>query len=416
MPIFQDIPYISQENNESWNKTIPNDNVNIINHLYEDSPNVFIQKYNEIYFNCNWCFNITAEADFNIGKLYQSPNDFQNISKVATKFNNHWVNNIYYDNVDQDSHWSVVSIFQQTHNINENILVDYNIPFIKLSYNKLSMYAIISPVTSTGDTVLILYACGYDGNIGDRTNLTFVSVTEMLSHNDISGGDDISTILRKLNDSLSSVKLPGILKFDKSLFILPSQSPNIMSRENEYYKNDNINTSLYVIRYSGNITPTFTDVNDTPNYLYVKDRITDESFKGSKYFPYIRSGYVPVFPSLQYTSLVGYTLDYQTPPNIVNDNEYSWFNSGVSLILQPELSLNVVVKANENTWDVINNAINKYIKEIYDLSDDKQVKYIYNLYDLNYDYNYKDPYNMPNIGEGVNSKYDYIYNITMTLK
>lgn len=426
MPIFNDIPYLSQEDNNIWNKTLPNDNINIINHLYEDSPNIFIQKYNESYFNCNWCFNITADKGFNINKLYESLNYFQNISKYATKFNTHWVNNIYYNDIHVDSRWSIVSIFQQTNDIDEYNMSSYNIPFIKLTHDKLKVYALLSPVSATGDTMLILYACGYDGNIEDRTNLTFLSILENLKHNQIPIDNPIGAILSELYKSMSSVKSPSIVKFNKSILVLPTQSPNIQSRENEYYKNDNVNTNLYVIRYSGSITPTFIDIKDTPNYIYVKDRVIESKFNTSKYFPYIRSGYVPVFPSLQYTSLVGGTLNYNLPftyvsqddknIDIVNTNEYSWFNSGISLILHPELELSIVIHAGEDVWNNIKSGVLNYLKSIYNTEDDDKLNYIYNLYDITYNFEYKDTYNMPNIGEGVNSEYDYIYDITLTLK
>lgn len=431
MPNFKNIPYISQETPQLWEQTMNDDNINIINHLYEDSPNIFIQKYNETYFNCNWCYCLTAEKDFNIGKLFQNPNNFNNISNNATLFNKHWVNNVYYKDVNQNDNWGVVSIFQKVTSINEQIFTDYKIPYVKLKNNDVEVYAVISPLSVTGHILLILYAGGYNNDINDRTNLTFASIAELVKsfHNDNHNHNHntITTLLSKLHTVLSSVKSPDILKFNKSIYVMPSPSPNIHSRENEYYKNDSANPNPYVIRYSGDITPTFIDIQDTPNYLYIKDQVTSRSFEGSKYYQYIKSGYIPIFPSLKYTSILGNTLSYTKPPkytifneeqSIVDPHEYSWFNNSQSLILPPEITVDTEVDAKDDTQVVLKKAIIDNIIKLYNISSDNTdlQEYIYNQYDIKYSYDYKDPYNMPNVGDGVDSKYDYIYHINLMLK
>lgn len=227
----------------------------------------------------------------------------------------------------------------------------------------------------------------------------------------------ISTIYKLMCNKID----PELILFGSSLLYNNADSPSKNSTEIKYIKDNGVRD--YVIRYDGKIKPTFVDHNGT---LYYKDYISDDRTEGksnlqkSDYIKYINSGYIPLYPSINYCAIKklndwnynelpkSEVSEYNNKVNIHgNSVEYSWFNNGISLMLLPELELtHVRINAEDENSKKTEEIIKEEISNFYNITDSKVINYIVSKYDIETNWDYLSDTNIK----------DYIYYIKLKLK
>ena len=187
-----------------------------------------------------------------------------------------------------------------------------------------------------------------------------------------------------------------------------------------YYNDDK--TQEYVIRYDGNIKPTFI-TDDRRNSLYFKDYLSHTSLynKSNKnaYLRYINTGYEPIYPSLDYCSIKKianlsydkipevYISEHETDLKPFNKFEYSWFNNSKYIVLDDNIKFTVKnEKSNFGIYKPIETIINECIQNYYNTKEPKRINYILSHYNIEYDWEY---YSNTNVD-------DYVYTIIFKLK
>ena len=195
--------------------------------------------------------------------------------------------------------------------------------------------------------------------------------------------------------------------------------------EVEYYKDNE--TQEYVVRYDGKIKPTFIDEHsELKNIIYFKDYVSDNrldklsNLQKSKYMKFINTGFEPLYPSIDYCSILSCNKwNYEKMPSINNseftdvknkvkitkNSEYSWFDSGTSLILPTKIIIEYIHKKDDGKFNIDEIITNYFIKN-FDITDSDKISYIKSLYTLEYNWEY---YSLDNID-------DYVYTIKLLLK
>lgn len=262
----------------------------------------------------------------------------------------------------------------------------------------------------------------------DKNNLTFASAKDLLGEyvkryedkNNLSNHDLRAQIfVETIYKDLMCNKLdPKIIYFNGGISWSPANGPQASLKEITYYNDDNINE--YVMRYDGNIKPTFI-TDDKINSFYYKDYISHSKLYNTKgnYLKYMNTGYEPIYPSLNYCSIkrIDY-IKYENVPNVTisehaakkipfNEFEYHWFNNSRMIILDDYIKFTVTnKKSNFGIYKPIETIIRECIQNYYDTTDEKRINYILSHYTVEYDWEY---YSNTNVD-------DYVYTIIFKLK
>lgn len=214
----------------------------------------------------------------------------------------------------------------------------------------------------------------------------------------------------------NNVISPELIKFDGGLLWTTTKGPSNNVSEIEYIKNNSIKN--YVLRYDGKLKPTF--VSEPKNVIYYKDYVSNDKenskLVNSKYLTYMNTGFEPNYPSLDYYAINSISeYNYDDLPigditehgkhEILNDLEYSWFNSNICISLEPSLSFlyeNKKTDGYKSLKEILKDCISKH----YSITDDEHIEYIMSKYDIKSNWEYASKTNID----------DYIYNITLNLK
>ena len=195
--------------------------------------------------------------------------------------------------------------------------------------------------------------------------------------------------LKDLNTFMNNLEPMTIVTFNRGLKSTIAEGPSKEINEIQYYKDDN--KYSYLVRYDGYIKPSFIK---TGNIFYSKKNINENHKK------YIRYGFPPLYPSIDYYSYKQDDLKYDEYiyKEYNKYKEYKWFNTGILYNLPISVDLSGIYD-NE-----IDDVLNQYFKDY----GDETGKYIKSLYNTSYEL-------LGAENDDLN-KLKYKYNIKLNLK
>ena len=360
------------------NKLVPN----IIHWSLIDSNdyifNIYPKMYNEVNLwvddvsldeNCLlWCNGIDVSTDENIKtesdlQLFISNLSFDEFTKFSNE--NCIVNNIKYTKLNELN--NPIYLYW--------IIVDNNV------YNNDDI-RIIEKEEHTNYFVLIT-------NKRNENLLSFKKFQEQIEQ--ITEIDNI--------DLLTNYVESTIIRVDNSIYKSISNSPLNGSKELTYKKCSIPGT--YIFRYFGKIKPNFIDYEYNNNYEIRK--ITQSEYNKS-WDSYIKTGYQPLYPSINYF--------YINSVNKGGGFEPKWYFDSIVLLLDRTIKFEeeVNIPINEHNIDIINKIIKPKIETYYNIKrNNNLVNYIYSLYDVTYNYDY-------DVNNENTTEFNYKYIIKLSLK
>lgn len=362
-------------------------------HLYNDTPDIAQDIYNESLHNINWVnTSIIDVYDQYYATLLDRSDD--HIYSIFGK-GYEWVNNIKYDTsfIKDGDIQNIKVILCKIENYNSwknknigNVLYDGG--YYQIYYNTFS-------ISDMKYIIFSLVADRLDDNV--YNSLTFGSIKKLIENHENQSLSFLYNIMKNV------VKIPLVV-FKKSLYISKADGPALSSSEIMYYKNDD-NYMNYVFRYDGNIRPTFIDIDSLyKNELYYKIIMTEDEIKNSVYAEFNNSKYPPKYPSIDYYPFRSVEYNYNSPDGILVDSEYKWFNNSNILYLTPSIQCSLKSEIDKNgQYKKIEYLVKEYLKKYYKIDD---ISYIYDKYNWKSSYEYETQTNIEN----------YIYNINLTLK
>jgi hypothetical protein len=443
----------------SINDKSDNDNDNVLNYL-QDNKNIDLIDKNKFQQSiCHWSLCDNNNYIFNVyngfsglinynGKVFENNHQYYNTPNLVLKEFNPaqntigWVNcveirdwkqfyNEYIRNINRNKNKAV---FIDGHsNFINNVKYDYSeyeiTPFYLLGvkclntsvFNRIIERFSASRISLDPSNKLYLIILDTNMLMLVTTDYNYLSFGKFKDYiNAVTNENEYFNCLKNL---IKSVIYPDVIKFNRSLEIHAISDDNcILSnvQENKYYKKDNIND--YVVRYSGKIKPTFTNINST---LYYKDMINYNDIESSVYKKYAYLG-DPLYPSIDYCAIkkiVNYNRNtLPTVPFISNNSEvkvniyepsyeYKWFDNSKCIVLVPIITDSYTIDTktiNDNILleTVVDEKITETISKVYNITDTNLILYIKSLYTCINNLEYASLYNTD----------EYIYNLTLTLK
>ena len=384
---------------------IDDNNIYENDHVYGNTPNTYLSKYDKIANNIGWInmYNVNIWEDFYKYIRYTDKYKLQGTHIIQDK---NYINNIKYNYIPVLNDIKDIYIIGLV--INNNLFPDIIQSFKPIKLFNTSIYILII------DNLIILLT-------NDANNFTFAKFYNYIkTYKNKNNFNDITDVLYKntldeLYKFLISRIEPKIVYLSNSLMYTQSDSPikHININEIDYIKEDNVYN--YVIRYDGKIKPTFTDNVST---LYYKDYVSIENIKNSIYSKYAVLNYEPIYPSIDYCPIKKLNewnrtiypkvkvSEHDNNVDILGNNfEYKWFNESHCLILNNEINFIYTKLVSQNDNKTIDNIIEEKLKNYYNIEDNKKLQFIKNMYNYTINWEY---HNSTNIQ-------DYVYNITLKL-
>lgn len=362
-------------------------------HQYKNAPNTYIENYDLSQNTIGWInvYDINSWAEFykyiKYTKKYKTEGIY--IGNTNTKY----INNIKYNNIQKLNNEGLYLIGLNIINIETFINIENN--FNKESLLSLSENGNIYLLKPNSNENLLLLITN---NINMLTYKNFTDIINNYKNKDENKDKkytkEIDIIYKLLNSKID----PTLILLDTSLLYNYANGPSNKLTEIDYIKDNN--SYNYVLRYDGNIKPTFID---NVNTIYYKDYIsndkTDLKLENSVYSKYNYLNYEPLYPSLNYCAIKKLKdWNYNELPKLKvsehnenvsiydNNYEYSWFNESKIIILNPEIIFNEEKNINDNK--TINSIIETKLKNYYNIEDNNLSAFIKNMYDytVNWDY------------------------------
>ena len=358
-------------------------------HQYKNAPNTYIENYDLSQNTIGWInvYDINTWAEFykyiKYTKKYKTEGIY--IGNTNTKY----INNIKYNNIQKLNNEGLYLIGLNIINIETFINIENNFnkeSLLSLSEND-NIY-LLKP--NSNENLLLLIT----NNINTLTYKNFTDIINNYENKDAKYTKEIDIIYNLLNSKID----PTLILLDASLLYNYANGPSNKLTEIDYIKDNN--SYNYVLRYDGNIKPTFID---NVNTIYYKDYIsndkTDLKLENSVYSKYNYLNYEPLYPSLNYCAIKKLKdWNYNELPKLKvsehnenvsiydNNYEYSWFNESKIIILNPEIIFNEEKHVNDNK--TINSIIETKLKTYYNIEDNNLSTFIKNMYDytVNWDY------------------------------
>ena len=364
--------------------------------IYDNSPSISFKNYKPLQNSIGWCNMIRIPASRSSKMVIENSYSYMD---YASDFNKTWVNNLKRKKLEEKTRILLVYL-------DKNLLSNDDI-YIGDDY-----FEIIDFVNDSNDENQHFDLCIFS------TNLNYFTLKNLIEKT--TEDEDINKLFVNI---LKNSYLPTPLISSTSLDIIRADSPSLSTTEIQYLKSKK--TGNIVERYDGKIKPTFIKpINDLNfNYVYWKNVVEKDEYDKSVYSKYSKTGFVPLFPSIKYDSILKNKISYDKIPcgneeykflNILNQLEYHWFNHNKLFVLKPYLEFNIL------GTDLQDSQILNEIGKIYNLNGndeeiEKKKSYIYSLYDkeFSFDYTETDFTNYENKGE---NKYEYIYTVKLTLK
>jgi hypothetical protein len=229
--------------------------------------------------------------------------------------------------------------------------------------------------------------------------------------------------LKTLYNLMSTATEPTTIKFNKSLTKVFKNSPDIKTKEFQYYKLDT-GVNKYINRYDGSIRPTFISLadiqktNSWKNRIYYKKIFTRPEFAESSFKKYGGTKYLPLYNSIGYFAIEYKDMDYnfyvsdpETFETALNlQSEYPWYDMSKIIYVKPQVHFNI--KNQDIRVINIKDSIVAELQKLYcswytDPAEAKKAaEDIYNMYDIKIDWEYSSTENI----------YIYDYIVDMNLK
>jgi hypothetical protein len=217
-----------------------------------------------------------------------------------------------------------------------------------------------------------------------------------------------------LNCAASIVKcaeLPRDILFDRSFYTEHASSPNINSKEINFYKTDKFSE---IYRYDTNIIPMFIDLDDKKffNNIYWCKQYDKTIFNQllktkdidniSTYVKFSLDKYSPVYKSIGYYVLndtpVNYNRYYLTERGYNYNKEISWYKANSMIYLPSVINIDFVYDTNSSTSveEEIFEQLKKYLSNNTEFKDNENLYndvfnyYLKNLYKYQTTYDYVD--------------------------
>lgn len=365
-------------------------NIASMSHNYGSTPDTTNDIYNEYINNIGWCSIYTITTD----EWYHLMNDdnklqYEYLKSVTTDLKLNWVNDLNYKELDYEK----ISNFKDWNEFKCAIFIcsdqDYfNIKNINASqWIDIDRNGVGCTYMKINDEFIGIFVKKTNSDTSNLNKITFKGFQNILDKMKLDEDNPLYFVRYKL----SLMKPVSLISIDKSLHVTTAESPSLSTTEIEYFKNDsNLLDICYVLRYDGNIKPTFIKYEDRgKNVVYGKRIYNEFDYKKSEFAKYSNSGFSPSFPSIGYCAWVEML------------NNYSKYNSPIKMLI-PEIQIEMELNKNEN----INERIDSYLKQIYHIISDKELNNIKSKYNIRYEYDYKSEYDINN----------YIYKLSMILK
>jgi hypothetical protein len=387
-------------------------NYYVNDHQYKNAPNTYIENYDLSQNTIGWInvYDINSWAEFykyiKYTKKYKTDGIY--IGNTNTKY----INNIKYNNIQKLNDEGFYLIGLNIINIETFINIENN-------FNEESLLSL-----SENDNIYLLKPNSNENLLLLITNnintLTYKNFTDIINNYNYKTEEEkytkeIDIIYKLLNSKIE----PTLILLDTSLLYNYANGPSNKLTEIDYIKDNN--SYNYVLRYDGNIKPTFTD---NVNTIYYKDYISNDKnnlkLENSVYSKYNYLNYEPLYPSLNYCAIKKLKdWNYNELPKLKvsehnendvsiydNNYEYSWFNESKIIILNTIVNINVINQKINDNYESLDNIINNELKEYYKFNEDNLLNYVKKLYNYKNNWEY---YSDTNIN-------DYIYNISIILK
>jgi hypothetical protein len=358
-------------------------------HMYGNTPNILLKVHDETANSAGWFNNYKTSL---WGDFYKYIKNTNANKADATHFNGDtFINGIKYSASENIGLYLIGLVVTNTSDLLALILESFN-NWVCITPNAdtSKVYALYK------DDLIILITTNYN-------NFAFSNFYDILHawyEDDNADKTDMYLCdkLSKLYNMMGSAVKQSIVYLDKSLKYVNAKSPNVLTTEVEYYKDDT--TYNYVLRYDGKIKPMFVS---KPDVLYYKEQLTENDINNSVYSKYGNYEYEPLYPSIGYCAIKKLDgWEYSNYPNELfkNECEYSWFDTNRCLALSPVIKF---VSYNDNLS--IDDIIKTQISKFYKTSNKDTINYILSLYTYANDWNYTD-----------NNISNMVYNIVLKLK
>ena len=380
-------------------------------HHYGLTPDLEINSNNGIFNITEW-FNVVNINTWNaFYKYIKNTNKYRTDGSLING-DNRFINKIKYAYRPSFENPTYMLGMVVSRNLLDSILdfvkVNDDIEIINLHKNKL--YMIVK------DDLIMLITTNHNCLIFNTFNKIFddIKITDDMTPNYVNVIGEISLLMHSKID-------PKIIIFDRITNTMPCISPTFNCNISEItYKNVLNIDKKYVIRYDGNIKPLFTTQRNT---IYFKDYINENTVNSSKYIKYSKSGFEPIYPSINYCTIMNIdpsNWDYATPPTVCvsafpypisiykYNTEYKWFNNSLCSLLDKEFTYTYT---NVTTGDgylskPIDDIVHDGFCSHYNNNNEAFINYIKTLYDYKVDWEYVSETNVD----------DYVYTVKYTLK
>ena len=362
-------------------------------HTYKTAPNSQLRsktdQSNNVYYWCNF-LNI----------MNGGYTDIDALCKNASPINGHYLNNIYFTDYNPgkfEYYCAIVSLFfdQQTYKTLKN---DENAVVIGEKINEKGessaiSYAIILYTKNDDKKIYLFIMCD-----GIKDDILMYNIIDKLMQGKGVQTNSIQNHIQFYIDYFSSIQQPKLVFYTNSIVPQSAIAPeNEDIDEIEYYK-CKLSNYRYVLRYDGNIKPTFIDplLNKEFNIFYWKKQI-DLQDQENDYVQilkkYSTSKLPAKYPSIKYFPLNQEDLNnsYYNNYKIDKDDitygvEYKWFNNSLVKNLPYKISFNQIDDGSKSSIDIIKDKLKTVLKnsndETYDYIIDYIIEYIINQYNI----------------------------------
>jgi len=379
--------------------------VHKIGQLYQNTPNIWLEKYSENSNTNGWANDYPITTIDQYFKLDVSVNE---LKQRATDTRDPWIKHVKYTYQSQDNP--------------QNNLFILLIPCARIVWPTVKN----DIESNAGDPGY--FVCDENGEMNgtncfyarwfknDRVLCLFCNASQADTMDILSFGG-LSKLIKALNKAtdkpdwvepmykwMSSVVSPTMITLDKKLGFMFAQGPG--GDELEHY---GTSERAKIIRMSGYIRPSFVDIEN--NNVYTKIKCTKDEYNTSDFPKYHKTGYPPKYPSLGYYPWEIHNLQHPQSENtrdvmpVLEESrlpyEHHWYTTSNLYMLVPELNFTLTLPDTES----VEENILRYIQNLYG-TDESQAKYIYKLYNWKSDWEYATLQDIRT----------YIYTIKMKLK
>ena len=357
-------------------------------HTYKTAANLQLRsktdQSNNVYYWCNF-LNIIAGGYMDIDVICEN----------ASPINGHYLNNIYFTDYNPgkfEYYCAIISYY-----------------FDKATYNALINNGGIVISDSAAKYPIILYTKDNTNKVylfimcdGAKDDILIYNVIEKLMNpkipEDYPAKDDLITQIRFYKTYFQSIQQPKLIFYTNSIAPKSAIAPeNENIDEIEYYK-CKLSNYRYVLRYDGNIKPTFIDplLNKEFNIFYWKKQIDLQDPKN--YYVQILKKYSTSKLPAKYPSIEYFPLNQEDLNNSYYNNykigegditygvEYKWFNNSLVKNLPYKISFNQIDDGSKSSIDIIKDKLKTVLKnsndETYDYIIDYIIEYIINQYNI----------------------------------